>query len=321
MSGDIRRVLVTGATGQIGSELVPNLQKRFGVNNVIASGRRASPDDFNGIYEVIDVLDKERMDEVVHQYDIDEVYHLAALLSAKGEMQPEMAWKINIEGFKNVLEVTRKRNIKKIFHPSSIAAFGPETPRDRTPQETVLKPRTMYGVTKVTGELLGNYYFEKFGVDVRGVRLPGIISNVAPPGGGTTDYAVEIFYEAIKHGKYTCFLGPESTLPMMYMPDCLKAFNMVMDAPLEKLKHHTDFNLAGISFNPFELASEIMTHIPEFNITYEPDFRQKIADSWPKSIDDTASREEWGWSPDYDLSSMVADMLRVLGERHKRGEL
>jgi len=320
MSGDIRRVLVTGATGQIGSELVPNLQKQYGSENIIASGRRASPSNIQGIYETVDVLDKKRLDEVVRQYDINEVYHLAALLSAKGEMQPEAAWDININGFKNLLDVARESSIEKIFHPSSIAAFGPETPRKMTPQETVLKPRTMYGVTKVSGELLGNYYFEKFGVDVRGLRLPGIISNVAPPGGGTTDYAVEIFYEAIKHGKYTCFLGPESTLPMMYMPDCLKSFRMIMDAPLENLKHHTDFNLAGVSFNPRELVSEIKRHIPEFEITYEPDFRQEIADSWPESINDSAAREEWGWSPDYDLGAMVEDMLKVLGERQKRGE-
>ena len=321
MSGDVNRVLITGATGQIGAELVPDLQKQYGVNNVIASGRREAPEGFNGIYEVVDVLDKDRMRDVVKQYDIDTVYHLAALLSAKGELNPENAWTINIEGFKNVLAVAMDCKVKKIFHPSSIAVFGPETPRDNTPQETILKPRTMYGVTKVTGELLGNYYFEKFGVDVRGARLPGIISNVAPPGGGTTDYAVEIFYEAIKHGKYTCFLGPNSSLPMMYMPDCLRAFNMLMEAPLENLKHHTDFNLAGISFNPKELSDEIKKHMPEFKITYKPDFRQKIADSWPKSIDDSASREEWGWSPSYDLEAMVADMLKVLGKRHERGEL
>lgn len=311
-------VLVTGATGQIGSELVPMLQGRYGRNNVIASGRREHPDDFKGVYEELDVLDKERMHKVVKQYDVNAVFHLAAILSAKGEKNPENAWEINIEGFKNVLEVTRKTAIKKIFHPSSIAVFGPETPKVMTPQETVLKPRTMYGITKVSGELLGNYYFEKYGVDVRGARLPGIISNVTPPGGGTTDYAVEIFYEAIKTGSYKCFLKPDSTLPMMYMPDCLRAFEQLMSAPIDVLKHHADFNLAGVSFSPEELSSEIQKHIPEFTITYEPDFRQEIADSWPKSIDDSAAREEWGWSPRYDLESMVTDMLKVLGKRLRK---
>lgn len=321
MGGESRRVLITGATGQIGSELVPMLQGIYGAENVIGSGRRVRPASFEGLYEVIDVLDGERLLEVVKDYDIDEVYHLAAILSAKGENDPDSAWDINIEGFRNVLEVARSGHIEKILHPSSIAAFGPETPQDMTPQETVLKPRTMYGVTKVTGELLGNYYFEKYGVDVRGARLPGIISNVTPPGGGTTDYAVEIFYEAIKEGSYVCFLKHDATLPMMYMPDCLKSFVDLMEAPLESLKHHTDYNLAAISFDPAELAAEIQKHIPEFTVSYEPDFRQKIAETWPKTIDDSCARDEWGWSPDYDLASMVADMLQVLGERHQRGDL
>jgi nucleoside-diphosphate-sugar epimerase len=315
------RVLVTGATGQIGSELVPQLQKQYGEDNVIASGRRIAPEGFRGIYEILDVLDEKRMQQVVKQYDVNEIYHLAAILSAKGEKDPETAWNINIEGFKNVLKVSHERNVQKIFHPSSIAVFGPETPKVMTPQETVLKPRTIYGITKVTGELLGIYYFEKYGVDVRGARLPGIISNVTPPGGGTTDYAVEIFYEAIKKGNYVCFLNPNTTLPMMYMPDCLKAFQQLMAAPIDNLRHHTDFNLAGVSFNPEELASEIKKHIPEFTITYKPDFRQNIADSWPKSIDDSAARTEWGWKPDYDLEAMVEDMFNVLNERHKRGQL
>ena len=312
--------MVTGATGQIGSELVPQLQELYGIKNVVASGRRSQSDSFKGVYEVLDVLDKTRMLEVVKQYDINEVYHLAAILSAKGEMDPGVAWDINIEGFRNVLEVAREGYVQKIFHPSSIAAFGPETPREMTPQDTVLKPRTMYGVTKVTGELLGNYFFEKYGVDVRGARLPGIISNVTPPGGGTTDYAVEIFYEAIRKGNYVCFLRPDTSLPMMYMPDCLKAFIDLMNAPLEGLKHHTDYNLAAMSFNPAELAAEIQKHKPEFTITYEPDFRQKIANSWPKSIDDSYARMEWGWSHDYDLEAMVDDMCFVLTARYEKGE-
>jgi nucleoside-diphosphate-sugar epimerase len=226
-----------------------------------------------------------------------------------------------MNGTYNVLEVARERKLRQVFCPSSIAAFGPETPRLNTPQETVLKPRTMYGVTKVAGELLCNYYWEKFKLDVRGVRYPGIISNKTLPGGGTTDYAVEIFYEAIKHGKYKCFLRADSTLPMMYMPDCIKATLDLMDATLESLRHHADFNLAAISFNPAELAAEIKKHMSGFKITYEPDRRQAIADSWPMSIDDSAARREWGWKPGYDLPTMVEDMLKVLGEKHRRGEL
>ncbi len=318
MSGE--RIMITGATGQIGSELTTDLQKIHGLDDVLLTGRHEPYHEYSGNFEILDVLNQERMRELIKQYDIDTVYHLAAILSAKGEQDPESAWKINVEGFYNVLTVAKEGMISKIFHPSSIAAFGPETPRENTPQETVLKPRTIYGVTKVVGELLGNYYYEKWGVDVRGARLPGVISNVAPPGGGTTDYAVEIFYEAIKHKKYTCFLKPDSALPMIYMPDCLKAFRQLMDAPVDDLKHHTDFNLGSMSFTPADLAAEIKTHIPEFKIAYKPDFRQKIADSWPKSIDDSAARLEWGWSPDYDLGAMVADMLKVLGERYKRGE-
>ena len=321
MGGDIRRILITGAMGQIGSELTEDLQKTYGVDNILATDIKDPQEGFHGNYEKLDVLDQDAMRSIVKSYDIDTIYHLAAILSAAGEQKPDLAWKVNVMGFCNVMTITKEEQVSKVFHPSSIAAFGPETPKVNTPQHTVLKPRTIYGVTKVVGELLGNYYFEKWGVDVRGARLPGVISNVAPPGGGTTDYAVEIFYEAIKHQEYTCFLKPDSTLPMIYMPDCLKAFKELMDAPIENLKHHTDFNLGALSFNPAELAAEIKKHIPEFKISYKPDFRQKIADSWPKSIDDSAARLEWGWSPDYDLGAMVADMLKVLGERHKRGEL
>jgi len=321
MGGDIRRILITGAMGQIGSELTEDLQKTYGVDNILATDIKDPWDDFHGNYEKLDVLDQDAMRSVIKSHDIDTIYHLAAILSAAGEQKPDLAWKVNVMGFCNVMTTAKEGQVSQVFHPSSIAAFGPETPKVNTPQHTVLKPRTIYGVTKVVGELLGNYYFEKWGVDVRGARLPGVISNVAPPGGGTTDYAVEIFYEALKYQEYTCFLKPDSTLPMIYMPDCLKAFKELMDAPIENLKHHTDFNLGALSFNPAELAAEIKTHIPEFKITYKPDFRQKIADSWPKSIDDSAARKEWDWSPDYDLGAMVADMLKVLGEHHKRGEL
>ncbi|MBT4320662.1 NAD-dependent epimerase/dehydratase family protein [Candidatus Bathyarchaeota archaeon] len=321
MGGDNRRVMVTGALGQIGSELVPHLQLLYGTQNVLATDIKEPSGSYSSSYERLDVLNVAELRGLVKGYDIDVVYHLAAILSATGEMRPDLAWDVNINGFRNVLEMARESLIDKIFHPSSIAAFGTETPRLNTPQDTVLTPRTIYGVTKVTGELLGKYFFEKFGVDVRGIRLPGVISNVAPPGGGTTDYAVEIFYEAIERGSYECFLRPDTTLPMIYMPDCLKAFQDLMDAPSETLKHRTSYNLSSLSFNPAELAAEIMKHKPEFTITYKPDFRQEIADSWPMSIDDSCARAEWGWSPDYDLGAMVDDMCFVLAARHESGKI
>lgn len=316
-------ILVTGATGQIGSELVPEMRARFGKENVVVGVHSRPPvgDLEDGPYAKVDVAKKETVERAVKEHKADTVYHMAAILSATGESNPWLAWDVNMNGTYNVLEVARERKLRQVFCPSSIAAFGPETPRLNTPQETVLKPRTMYGVTKVAGELLCNYYWEKFKLDVRGVRYPGIISNKTLPGGGTTDYAVEIFYEAIKHGKYKCFLRADSTLPMMYMPDCIKATLDLMDATLESLRHHADFNLAAISFNPAELAAEIKKHMSGFKITYEPDRRQAIADSWPMSIDDSAARREWGWKPGYDLPTMVEDMLKVLGEKHRRGEL
>ncbi len=314
MGGDFRRILVTGASGQIGSELTPRLRSLYGKDNVVASDLMDPVVD-DGPFERLDVTDAEKLGKVVEEYDIDAIIHLAALLSASGEQKPHVAWRININGLYNVLEVARTKGLKRVFHPSSIAVFGPETPRERTPQETVLRPKTMYGITKVTGELLGDYYYHKWGVDVRGIRFPGIISNLAPPGGGTTDYAVEIFYEAIKTGRYTCFLRPDSTLPMMYMPDCLNSVVQLLEADISRLRHHTDFNLGALSFSPAELAEEIRKHVPEFTIDYKPDYRQAIADSWPKDIDDSVAREEWGWKPDYALSEMVADMLTVLRRR------
>lgn len=320
----MERVLVTGATGQIGSELVPELRGRHGGENVVVGVHRRPPSEEtkeSGPYEKVDIIDKKSIENVIDEYEIDTIYHMAAILSVAGENDPWLAWDVNMNGTYNVLEVAREHDVMRVFIPSSIAAFGPETPRDYTPQETVLKPRTMYGLTKVAGELLGNYYFEKFGLDVRGVRYPGIISYKTPPGGGTTDYAVEIFYEALKNKRYTCFLREDTTLPMMYMPDCIKATIDLMDADLSTLKHHTDFNLAAISFCPRELTLEIKKHIPEFTISYEPDYRQAIADSWPKTIDDSAAREEWEWEPNYNLTSITDDMLKNLKNRYEEGKL
>ncbi|MBU1185680.1 MAG: NAD-dependent epimerase/dehydratase family protein, partial [Acidobacteria bacterium] len=256
---------------------------------------------------------------LVRKHRIDTIYHMAAILSATGEKNPQLAWNVNMNGSFNILETAREQGLFRVFVPSSIAAFGPETPKENTPQETVLLPTTMYGVTKVAGELLGDYYVRRFNVDVRGVRYPGIVSHETPPGGGTTDYAVAIFYEAVKTGSYTCFLKEDAELPMMYMPDCLKATLQLMDADFERLRHHAGFNLAGMSFTPADLAAEIKKHIPAFSITYKPDFRQAIAESWPRSIDDSAARSEWDWRPDYDLAAMTEDMLQVLGRRQADG--
>jgi len=321
---EMKKILVTGACGQIGSELTMALRGRYGGDNVLATGHRTEPSDElrdSGPFEFIDVTKSETVKAVVKKYKIDTIYHMAAILSAVGEQRPHLAWDVNINGLYNVLEVVREYELVRVFCPSSIAAFGPETPRDDTPQETVLRPTTMYGVTKVAGELLCDYYFHRFGVDVRGVRYPGIISSETPPGGGTTDYAVHIFYEAIKHKHYTCFVREDTMLPMMYMPDCIKGTIDLMEADLSRLKHHADFNLAAMSFSAGELAAEIKKHIPEFTVEYEPDSRQAIADSWPRSIDDSAASEEWGWQPSYDLAAMTADMLDKLGKRHAEGRL
>jgi len=317
-------ILVTGAVGQIGSELTPALRLRYGSDNVVATGHKTRPSPAlyeAGPFEFIDVAKRDTIEAVVDEYRIDIIYHLAAILSANGEQKPQLAWDVNINGLYNILEVARERQMDRVFCPSSIAAFGPETPRDNTPQETVLLPRTMYGVTKVSGELLCNYYYYRYGLDVRGVRYPGIISSETPPGGGTTDYAVEIFYEAIKYQRYDCFLKDDAMLPMMYMPDCVKGTIQLMEADLSRLTRHADYNLAAFSFSPRELVDEIRKHVPELACAYKPDFRQQIAESWPRSIDDSAARRDWDWKPHHDLAAMVADMLEKLGKRHAAGKL
>jgi len=313
----MKRILVTGAFGQIGSELVPELRRKYGKENVFATDIRSpTPEqESQGPAGVLDATKKEAIERHLKDNGIDTVYHLVSILSAAGEKNPQFAYSVNNTSLYNILEIARERKLERVMVPSSIAVFGPETPRDNTPNETVLKPSTMYGISKVHGELLCNYYFKKFGVDVRGVRYPGIISNVAPAGGGTTDYAVEIFYYAVKRQPYVCFLKPDSTLPMMYMPDALKAIMQLADAESSKLKHRADFNLSAFSFSPQEIYESIREEIPEFTISYKPDFRQAIADSWPRSIDDGAARKEWGWKPDYDLKAMVKDMIKELSKR------
>jgi nucleoside-diphosphate-sugar epimerase len=310
----MRRILVTGALGQIGSELVPALRQRHGADVVVATDVRipAAGGDPNGPSEVLDVTNARQLQDLVQRYDAGTIYHLASLLSATSEERPQMAWDLNLGGLYRVLEVARE-NRAAVFFPSSIAAFGPSTPRTGTPQDTIQRPNTIYGVTKVAGELLADYYAKRFGVDVRGLRFPGLISYTAPPGGGTTDYAVAIFYEALRHGSYECFLGPDTRLDMMYMPDAVRAILELMDADSARLRHRNAFNITATNFTPAELAVEIQRHLPEFRIVYRVDpVRQAIADSWPESLDDSAAREEWGWRPAFDLAAIAADMLAQL---------
>ena len=314
----MKNILVTGACGQIGSELVEKLREEYGNENVVAAGHKKPPTEKMqnaGPFEYIDVVHKEEIANIVKRYDIDTIYHMAAILSAVGEQKPQLAFNVNLIGLYNVLEVGREYKLERIMVPSSIAAFGPDTPKDNTPNETILRPTTMYGVTKVAGELLGDYYFYKYGVDVRGVRFPGIISSETLPTGGTTDYAVAIYYEAIKNKRYTCFVREDTVLPMMYMPDSIKALMDLSEADVTRLKHHCDFNVNAMSFSAGELAASIKKYIPEFICEYKPDYRQEIADSWPRSLDDSAARDEWGWKPEYDLPAMTKDMLEKLSKK------
>jgi len=314
----MKRILVTGATGQIGSELTLALRERYGNENVVAAGHKRKPSEEllnSGPFEIIDCGTISTVEKVVKKYKIDAIYHLAAILSAVAEAKPKLAWDVNINGLCNILDVAREHGCA-VFTPSSIGAFGPDTPKDNTPQDTLQRPNTMYGVTKVAGELLCDYYNKKFGVDTRGVRFPGIISYVTLPGGGTTDYSVEIFYEALKHRRYTCYLKPDTYMDMMYMPDAIKAAIDIMEADPKKLLHRNAFNVTAMSFAPEKIANEIKRYIPDFVIEYNIDpVRQAIADSWPNKMDDSAAREEWGWKPSYNLASMTKDMLEKLSKK------
>jgi nucleoside-diphosphate-sugar epimerase len=310
----MRRILVTGALGQIGSELIPALQERYGAGQVVASDLRVMPLErlAGSACEHLDCTQPQQVLEVIRRHDVGIIYHLAALLSAVAEERPHVAWSVNMGGLYNVLEAARQYRCQ-VFFPSSIGAFGPSTPREHTPQVTVQRPTTMYGVTKVAGELLCDYYANRFGVDTRGLRLPGLISYVAMPGGGTTDYAVEIFYSALRYKHYSCFLKPDTRLDMMYMPDAIGAIIALMEADAKRLRHRNAYNVTAMSITPAELAAEIRKHIGDFAIDYQVDpVRQAIADTWPQSIDDAAARQDWGFAPRFDLAAVTADMLKRL---------
>jgi nucleoside-diphosphate-sugar epimerase len=304
-------ILVIGAAGQIGTELTLKLRDIYGTDTVIATDIKDSPPEalMAGPFEKLNILDKQRLYEVVSQNDVKEIYLLAALLSATAEQNPALGWELNMNGLSNVLDLCREENVKRMFWPSSIAVFGPHTPKDNTPQRTIMEPTTVYGITKVAGESWCEYYHKRYGIDIRSVRFPGIVGYKSAPGGGTTDYAVHIFHEAIKNGHYECFLSEDAELPMMYMPDAIKSILEIMDAPEENIKLRTSYNISGVSFTPKTLSEAIRKEIPDFTISYNPDYRDKIAKSWPSSLDDSMARNDWGWKPDYDLESLVNDML------------
>ncbi len=317
----MRRILVTGAAGQVGTEMVVALRERYGEGSVVATDLREPHGGWDGgPFERLDVTDAGSVLAAVAGHGADSIYHLAAILSARGESMPQTAWKVNVEGLCNVLEAARETGCA-VFTPSSIAAFGPSTPPDPTPQDTIQRPNTMYGVSKVAGELLCDYYHSRFGVDARGVRYPGLISYVAPPGGGTTDFAVEIYHAAVEKGEYTCFLGSDTQLDMMYMPDAIRGSIELMEADMTRLEHRNAFNMTAMQVTPESLADSIRVHVPDFRIHYDVDpVRQAIADSWPRRIDDSAARREWDWRPQYDLEAMTADMISHLTARPLRAD-
>jgi nucleoside-diphosphate-sugar epimerase len=308
------KILVIGASGQIGVELALALRKIYGNANVVASDLREENELLKGTgpYVSLDVMNKEMLHVQVIRQNITQIYLLAAILSATGEKNPGLAWHLNMQGLLNVLDIAREEKLQKVYWPSSIAVFGPTSPRKNCPQQTIIEPITVYGISKYAGEFWCNYFHHRFGVDVRSVRYPGLISYKSAPGGGTTDYAIEIFHEAMENKSYKCFLKEDTYLPMMYMPDAINATIELMESPAEKISIRTSYNISGISFSPKEIAAEIKKHIPEFKMEYSPDYRQAIADSWPQSIDDSVARNDWGWKHEYDLSRMTADMLENL---------
>lgn len=308
------KILIIGACGQIGSELTLKLREIYGLENVIASDIRKGEQEVfkTGPFEIVDAMNYDAVATLIDKYQIDEVYLMAALLSATAEKNPAFAWELNMNSLFHVLNLAKEGKIKKIFWPSSIAVFGPTTPKHNTPQYTVMEPSTVYGISKQAGERWCEYYFNKYGVDVRSIRYPGLISWKTPPGGGTTDYAVDIYYKAVAENKYSCFLSENTELPMMYMDDAIRATVGIMQAPKENIKIRSAYNLSAISFTPKEIAAVIAQEKPGFEISYAPDFRQEIADSWPSSIDDSSAREDWGWKHDYDLESMTKVMLKNL---------
>jgi nucleoside-diphosphate-sugar epimerase len=311
-------ILVLGASGQIGTELTQKLRLLYGNNQVIASDIREGNTEVmtTGPFEIIDATDKETILEIIKKYKVTQVYLLAAMLSAAAEQHPQKAWNLNMNSLLAVLDLAKDKYIEKVYWPSSIAVFGPTTPRENTPQKTVMEPSTVYGISKVSGEFWCNYYYEKFGVDVRSLRYPGIISWKTKPGGGTTDYAVDIYFKALKNKKFECFLSENTRLPMMYMDDAVNATIQLMQANSEDVKIRNGYNLAAMSFTPKEIALEIKKQIPDFEITYKPDFRQQIADSWPKSIDDSQTRKDWNWQHQFDLKSMTKDILENIEKNH-----
>ncbi len=308
------KILIIGACGQIGTELTHQLRNLYGNENVIASDIRKLNNEVvnDGIFEVLNALDFNQIEHIIEKYHVEEVYLMAALLSATAEKNPAFAWDLNMNSLFHVLNLAKAKKIKKVFWPSSIAVFGPTTPRENTPQFTIMEPTTVYGISKQAGERWCEYYHNIFGVDVRSVRYPGLISWSTPPGGGTTDYAVDIYHKALSDGKFECFLSEETRLPMMYMDDAIRATIEIMQAPAEKIKIRSSYNLSGVSFTPKEIAIEIQKHIPDFTISYKPDFRQKIADSWPGSIDDSFARNDWNWKHEFNMDSMTVEMLENL---------
>ncbi|WP_396182275.1 L-threonine 3-dehydrogenase [Flavobacterium sp.] len=308
------KILIIGACGQIGTELTHQLRNLYGNENVIATDIRKLNNEVvnDGIFEVLNALDFNQIEHIIEKYHVEEVYLMAALLSATAEKNPAFAWDLNMNSLFHVLNLAKAKKIKKVFWPSSIAVFGPTTPRENTPQFTIMEPTTVYGISKQSGERWCEYYHNIFGVDVRSVRYPGLISWSTPPGGGTTDYAVDIYHKALSDGKFECFLSEETRLPMMYMDDAIRATIEIMQAPAEKIKIRSSYNLSGVSFTPKEIAAEIQKHIPDFTISYKPDFRQKIADSWPGSIDDSSARQDWNWKHQFNMNSMTVEMLENL---------